>query len=320
MPERAGLRVCCDVGGLGPDPNGPRPGRPVRAGPRRKPGPAVGPDPLAADTALERAEGILGGSLVPGGDPVIPKRGAHGVVVEEFGPLAEGSKAPAPSTAPGPSDACRAGVPNAAGMGTVTNGLVRRDLRMAVSRLGGRVQAVSSAWPRWQVFGSCGEQVRAYWAQDDFVGGAVLLGLNAELLDSGERRVAATSDLIIAANQVVADTWRNRSKTKSLFHTERMWRPTPESTRPRCLRTWNCVVQSSVSPARSTTALICACLKLSRTGEFRFCSLARRIPFRAGAVRRLPATAQRLLGRPEAFRSSTWVPPTDRRGYRALWR
>jgi teichuronic acid biosynthesis glycosyltransferase TuaH len=102
--------------------------------------------------------------------------------------------------------------PSRRGMGAIATALTRRHLRMAVSRLGGRVQAVISAWPWNQVFGSCGEQVRAYWAQDDFVGGAVLFGSNAKLLDSGERRVAAKSDLIIAANTVVADTWRSRGR------------------------------------------------------------------------------------------------------------
>ncbi len=80
----------------------------------------------------------------------------------------------------------------------------------AVSRLGGQVRAVISAWPQYPVFGSCGEEVRVYWAQDDFVGGADLLGLNAKLIDMRERRVASTPDLIIAANPVVADTWRDR--------------------------------------------------------------------------------------------------------------
>jgi teichuronic acid biosynthesis glycosyltransferase TuaH len=88
--------------------------------------------------------------------------------------------------------------------------LTRRHLRRATARLGGQVRAVLSGWPQYPVFGSCGEQVRAYWAQDDFVGGAALLGVNAALLDKQERRVAAGADLVVAANPTVADTWRNR--------------------------------------------------------------------------------------------------------------
>jgi teichuronic acid biosynthesis glycosyltransferase TuaH len=97
--------------------------------------------------------------------------------------------------------------PATAGM---TSTLTRRHLRRATARLGGRVRAVISGWPQYPVFGSCGEQVRVYWAQDDFVGGAALLGLNAALLDKRERRVAASADLVVAANPVVTDTWRNR--------------------------------------------------------------------------------------------------------------
>jgi teichuronic acid biosynthesis glycosyltransferase TuaH len=97
--------------------------------------------------------------------------------------------------------------PGAAGM---TSALTRRYLGRATARLGGRVRAVISGWPQYPVFGSCAEQVRVYWAQDDFVGGADLLGLNARRLDRRERRVAASADLVVAANPVVADTWRSR--------------------------------------------------------------------------------------------------------------
>jgi glycosyltransferase involved in cell wall biosynthesis len=100
--------------------------------------------------------------------------------------------------------------PSRSGVTGMTSALARRYLRRATARLGGRVQAVFSGWPQYPVFGSCGEQVRAYWAQDDFVGGAALLGLNPALLDRRERRIAASADLLVAANPVVADTWRSR--------------------------------------------------------------------------------------------------------------
>ena len=92
----------------------------------------------------------------------------------------------------------------------VVNGGCAANAAVAIARLGGRVRAVISGWPQYQVFGSCAEQVRVYWAQDDFVGGADLLGLNARLLDRRERRVAASADLVVAANPVVADIWRSR--------------------------------------------------------------------------------------------------------------
>jgi hypothetical protein len=95
------------------------------------------------------------------------------------------------------------GRPGATG---VTSALTRRYLRRATARLGGRVQAVISGWPQYPVFGSCAEQVRVYWAKDDFVGGAALLGLNARVLDRNERRVAAGADLLVVANPVMAAT------------------------------------------------------------------------------------------------------------------
>jgi teichuronic acid biosynthesis glycosyltransferase TuaH len=93
----------------------------------------------------------------------------------------------------------------------ITARLVRAYLRGVVARLGvGQVEAVISAWPLFPVFGTCQERVQVYWAQDDFVGGAALLGFNAQHLDSCERRVAASADFIVAANPVVADNWRAR--------------------------------------------------------------------------------------------------------------
>jgi teichuronic acid biosynthesis glycosyltransferase TuaH len=102
--------------------------------------------------------------------------------------------------------------PSRPGIATLTTALAVRHIRRAVSTLGGRVRALISAWPLYPVFGSGDEQVRVYWAQDDFVGGAALLGMNAKQLDARERKVAAAADLIIAANPVVAETWRARGR------------------------------------------------------------------------------------------------------------
>jgi teichuronic acid biosynthesis glycosyltransferase TuaH len=100
--------------------------------------------------------------------------------------------------------------PSRRGAAGLTSVLTRRYLRRATAKLGGRVRAVICGMPLYPVFGSCGEQVRVYWAKDDFVGGAALFGLNAGLLDSRERRIAASADLVVATNPVIADTWRGR--------------------------------------------------------------------------------------------------------------
>ena len=107
--------------------------------------------------------------------------------------------------------------PSRPGMAPLTTALAAHQIRRATSKLGGHVQALISAWPLYPVFGSSGEQVRAYWAQDDFVGGAALLGMNANQLDARERKVAAGADLIIAANTVVADTWRDRGRDPAVI-------------------------------------------------------------------------------------------------------
>jgi teichuronic acid biosynthesis glycosyltransferase TuaH len=92
----------------------------------------------------------------------------------------------------------------------ITSTLTRRYLARAISRLGGNVLALVTGWPQYSVFGSCSEQVRVYWAKDDFVGGAALLGLNARIVDKRERDVADGADLLVAANPIVAKTWCDR--------------------------------------------------------------------------------------------------------------
>jgi teichuronic acid biosynthesis glycosyltransferase TuaH len=101
--------------------------------------------------------------------------------------------------------------PSRPGMAGLTTVLARRCLRQAVACLGGgRVRAVISGWPLYPVHGACGEQVSVYWAKDDFVGGAALLGENARQLDVRERRIAKAADLVIVANPLVAGTWQHR--------------------------------------------------------------------------------------------------------------
>jgi teichuronic acid biosynthesis glycosyltransferase TuaH len=96
------------------------------------------------------------------------------------------------------------------GLTSVASALTRQHIRHATQRLAGRVQAVVSAWANFPVFDSAGERLRIYWAQDDYVGGAALLGFNAQRLEAQERGVAEAAHVVIAANPVVAETWRAR--------------------------------------------------------------------------------------------------------------
>lgn len=100
----------------------------------------------------------------------------------------------------------------------LTSQLIRASLRRAITRLGDfREIAVISAWPQYRVFGALQEDVRVYWAQDDFVGGAELLGFDAAQLDACERDIAAAADFVVAANPVVADSWSDRDAEVQLI-------------------------------------------------------------------------------------------------------
>jgi teichuronic acid biosynthesis glycosyltransferase TuaH len=92
----------------------------------------------------------------------------------------------------------------------LTTVLARWYLRQATARFRGRVHAIISVWPQYPVFGSCSEDVRVYWSQDDFVEGAGLMGLDAKHLETRERDVAAGADLVAAVSPVLEQTWRDR--------------------------------------------------------------------------------------------------------------
>jgi glycosyltransferase involved in cell wall biosynthesis len=97
-----------------------------------------------------------------------------------------------------------------AGIVHLTTALTRRSMRLATQSLGGRVQAVVCASTLVPTLGACNEVVQCYWAQDDYVGGAELFGLNPKRIAKGEFAVAAQADVLIAASPSVADTWRSR--------------------------------------------------------------------------------------------------------------
>jgi teichuronic acid biosynthesis glycosyltransferase TuaH len=103
--------------------------------------------------------------------------------------------------------------PSRRGTAGLTTGLARGYLRRAIARLGsGASRALISSWPQYPVFGACAEQVAVYWARDDFVGGAKLLGLNPRLIEARERQIAAAADALVAATPVVDQTWRARGR------------------------------------------------------------------------------------------------------------
>lgn len=92
----------------------------------------------------------------------------------------------------------------------LTSRIVRRGLRGALRRLGGRVEAVLSTWMFVDAYGFLGERVRAYWWRDDPVAAAPLWRRSAERLAAGDRRLTETSDLVLSVSEGVASELRSR--------------------------------------------------------------------------------------------------------------
>jgi glycosyltransferase involved in cell wall biosynthesis len=120
--------------------------------------------------------------------------------------------------------------------------LVAAQVRRAVHKLGGTVHAVVESSVLVPIMGRCGEHLSAYWAQDDFVGSAQLLGLDAARLARGERDLARRADVIVAANPVVAESMKAHGRSATLvpygcdadhFATSRHVAPAPDVTLPR---------------------------------------------------------------------------------------
>lgn len=92
----------------------------------------------------------------------------------------------------------------------LTNRVVRHQLRGAVRRLGGRVEAVVSTWLFVDSYGVCSERVRAYWWTDDPKGAAALWRRDPARLADGDRRLAERSDLVVAVSEAEARELRSR--------------------------------------------------------------------------------------------------------------
>jgi len=79
-----------------------------------------------------------------------------------------------------------------------------RLVRRAIGRLGGTARALVETSTLVPIMGRCGEALQVYWAQDDFVGMAELVGLSADRIRRGEEDILARAHLVIAANPDVA--------------------------------------------------------------------------------------------------------------------
>ncbi|HKE99809.1 MAG TPA: glycosyltransferase [Actinomycetes bacterium] len=106
------------------------------------------------------------------------------------------------------------------GMAALTTRLVRRAMGAAARELvgpRGRVRALVACSVLVRTLGACGEELKVYWAQDDFVGGAELFGTSAGRIRRGEARLAAAAEVIVASSPTVAEAWRSRGREPVLI-------------------------------------------------------------------------------------------------------
>lgn len=103
------------------------------------------------------------------------------------------------------------------GISLSTRGLMARAIRRAIEQLGGDLWALIETSCLVPVIGRCGERLRVYWAQDDYVGAAELLGLSASRVRRGEQHVVSTADLVVAANPTIADALKQQGVPTELI-------------------------------------------------------------------------------------------------------
>lgn len=91
------------------------------------------------------------------------------------------------------------------------------QVRSALRRLAARPVACLEGNVMVPVMGSLGERVKAYWAQDDVEGMAPLVGGAASAYARANERLSAAADLVIAANPLVAETFRSEAREAFLI-------------------------------------------------------------------------------------------------------
>ena len=92
----------------------------------------------------------------------------------------------------------------------LTSRLLRRQIRDVVHRLGVHVHAVIATDVLLDVYGACGERQRVFWWLDDPVAGAAYWGADTERLRREEERLARSSDLVVAVNEMAVTRWQEQ--------------------------------------------------------------------------------------------------------------
>lgn len=88
----------------------------------------------------------------------------------------------------------------------VSLALLRRALRRAVSRLGDPQVAATVVTSLDPVLGALGERLSVYYAKDDYVAGAELLGLPEAAVEGYVSRLCADAGLVVAVSPTLAES------------------------------------------------------------------------------------------------------------------
>ena len=96
--------------------------------------------------------------------------------------------------------------PTRRGMAAITNRVMNASIRSAVSKIGSDVVATIVSAPLQPLDVLPGIR-KVYYATDDFVAGAALMGISEELLRRAEARRLVEADLLVAITPQILDTW-----------------------------------------------------------------------------------------------------------------
>ena len=104
--------------------------------------------------------------------------------------------------------------PTRAGMVATTRVVLRRGLSHALKRLDVRVRGVVNATPYvdFDILPHAPDVIRLYYATDDFVAGAELLGLSPSVLRKAETRRTSEADLVAGVTPAITARWRGLQK------------------------------------------------------------------------------------------------------------
>jgi|GEM_PF-6138061 len=96
------------------------------------------------------------------------------------------------------------------GAGSINTAFGRRAVRQALAELGSpRVRAmIVSSFDPW--FGACDEELRVFYAADDFLSGSALARRSPQRIERNLHRSLSTVDLVVAASPVLGDVFRSQ--------------------------------------------------------------------------------------------------------------